>query len=295
MQEGQIWGREGVMGGILWGIRGTPAHRGEGPETPLTFEDEWHEGDEGGLHLGQHLPVGLVVPAGVLVGNEGVRLWGGSSGVPWIPPKLVAMGMGLVAWGRGARTPQDTSEVSPPHQHPKHPQGGGLGTPPSTPRAAPTPLTHRQVLKLPKQILEFPWELLEDKTGEKAGSIQQGQGAPKGRAGALRRFWEHPGKGQGASEGVQKGPGVVWELLEESWEHWGGVRAPGGFQDHPEWGQGELQERSERRQLWARASQRSWEQLGSVRKHPGVVWEHWRVGWEHPGTVQETPEKFWEY
>lgn len=46
----------------------------EASETPLTFEDERHEGDEGGLHLGQHLSVGLVVPAGVLGGNEGVRL-----------------------------------------------------------------------------------------------------------------------------------------------------------------------------------------------------------------------------
>lgn len=55
---------------------------------------------------------------------------GGSPGVPWFPPPMqVAMGMGLVAWGRGARTPQDT----PGHLRnvpcsPNTPRGG-LGTP----------------------------------------------------------------------------------------------------------------------------------------------------------------------
>lgn len=44
------------------------------------------------------------------------------------------------------------------------------------PRAAP----HRQVLKFPKQILEFPWELLQDKTPWGAVSSLGGRGAGVG-------------------------------------------------------------------------------------------------------------------
>lgn len=194
----------GEKGGVMGGSRGVS----EGPQPPpgqslspaLTFQDERHEGDEGGLHLGQHLPIGLVVPAGVLGGNGGVRFLGGALDTPspcWWP---WAWGWWPGGGGQGhPRTIQD----SPGHlgDVPCSPPGD-----PPTPPAAPKPLTHRQVLKFPKQVLEFPWELLEDKKKKKRGGEgwehPEGSGSTKGEG---RRLWELPGKDQGASEGVQEG------------------------------------------------------------------------------------------
>lgn len=184
------------MGGSHGVSPGPQPTQGKPPRPPLTFEDEWHEGDEGGLHLGQHFPVGLVVPAGVLGGIGGVRLWGeapqgaldppppcwwpwvwgwwaggerqGHPGMPW-ECSLLTSTQNTPRGGLG--TPKNPQErLGDPPNAPR----GGLGTPrhpqdrpgdSPTPTAAPTALTHRQVLKLPKQILEFPWELLESKKG----------------------------------------------------------------------------------------------------------------------------------
>lgn len=124
------------------------------PHVPhCTFEDERNEGDEGGLHLGQHLPVGLVVPAGVLGGAMGVQ------GCGQLPPHRVH---------RPPIHREQTAPGPPPHCFQHTPQSTltlQTSPPPLTgrpPMGAPYPPPHRQVLKLPKQILEFPREFLQN-------------------------------------------------------------------------------------------------------------------------------------
>lgn len=124
------------------------------------------------------------------------------------------MGMGLVAWGRGARTPQDTlAHLGNVPCSPNTPRGG-LGTPPNTHGSPPTPLTHRQVLKLPKQVLEFSWEFLEDKKRGEGRENPGGSGSTQERVREHLRVSRKAQKGLEATRGGLGAPRGVLEALE---------------------------------------------------------------------------------